>query len=161
MDTALDRSVVFGNSRLGYLVRRRLRDWPADPSRMDGTSALVTGATAGLGLATATGLARLGATVHLLGRQLDRLEQARKTIVDEVPDATLELVKCDVSVLSDVRAVAADLTGALDILIHNAGLLAHERTETVEGNEQAIATHVLGPFLLTDLLRTGCAWSSS
>ncbi|MGH3760361.1 SDR family NAD(P)-dependent oxidoreductase [Actinophytocola sp.] len=91
MDTLLDRLIVPGNSRIGYRVRRHRGDWPADPppGSPEGTDALVTGAGTGLGTATATGLARLGARVHLLGRRPDRLEHARARIGERVPGAAL------------------------------------------------------------------------
>ena len=157
VDTLLDR-LVLGNSRVGYEVRRRGKDWPADPppDALADADVLVTGASAGLGTATASGLARLGARVHLLGRDLDRLERARADIRTQVPGAALEVEQCDVSVLAGVRAFAGDFAArvpALRVLVHNAGVLAQERAETAEGNEVDLATHVLGPFLLTELLR--------
>ena len=62
---------------------------------------------------------------------------------------------CDVSDLAAVRAFAVELSGrltSLDVLVHNAGLLPAERSETVQGHEITLATHVLGPMLLTELL---------
>ncbi|MGH3876707.1 MAG: SDR family NAD(P)-dependent oxidoreductase [Actinophytocola sp.] len=162
VDTLLDRLVLPGNSRIGYRVRSRRADWPADPppDALKDADALVTGAGSGLGTATAAGLARLGARVHLLGRHLDRLEQARAQIVGAVPDAVTEVEQCDLSVLARVHEFAEDFRArvpALRVLVHNAGTLAHERVETEEGNELDLATHVLGPFLLTGLLRANLA----
>ncbi len=162
VDSLLDRLVVPGNSRIGYQLRRRGRRWPDDPppGALDGADALVTGAGSGLGTATAAGLARLGARVHLLGRHAGRLEHARAEIGRRVPGAALEVEQCDLSVLARVREFAADFTARvpkLTVLVHNAGVLAPERTETEEGNELDLATHVLGPFLLTGLLRPNLA----
>lgn len=162
VDTLLDRLVLPGNSRIGYRLRSRGKNWPADPppGSLAGADALVTGAGSGLGTATAAGLARLGARVHLLGRHLDRLEHARAGIGRQVPGALLEAEQCDLSVLARVREFAADFRArvpALNVLVHNAGVLAPERTETEEGNELDLATHVLGPFLLTALLRENLA----
>ncbi|MGZ6741039.1 MAG: SDR family NAD(P)-dependent oxidoreductase, partial [Nocardioides sp.] len=74
LDTALDRTVAPGYTRLGLAVRRHLPTWPADPepSCLEGKVAAVTGATSGLGLATAEALAALGAEVHLVVRDTDK-----------------------------------------------------------------------------------------
>lgn len=157
VDTALDRAIVPGNSRIGLAVRRRLH-WPADPpaGALRGRTALVTGASSGLGKATAAGLARLGATVHLLSRDPERLAAAREEILREVPGATVHLEVCDLANLGGLHRFAAEFAARvpdLHVLVHDAGVLPHRRTETTEGNELTLATHVLGPFLLTALLR--------
>jgi hypothetical protein len=74
IDSLLDFSVVGGYTRLGYEARSRLPGWPPNPppGAMAGKVALVTGANAGLGKATATGLARLGARVHLVVRNVEK-----------------------------------------------------------------------------------------
>jgi NAD(P)-dependent dehydrogenase (short-subunit alcohol dehydrogenase family) len=156
VDGVLDRAVVPGYSRIGYLIRRRA--WPADdpaPGSMVGRRALVTGASSGLGTATARELARLGATVHLVVRDEARGKAALAAIAAEVPDADLHVERCDVSDLGDVRRCAEHLVARLDrvdVLVHNAGVLPAERVETPDGHELTVATHVLGPVLLTELL---------
>lgn len=154
VDTFADRTLVPGYSKIGYALRSpHWTPLPADALR--GKRALVTGANSGLGKATAAGLARLGATVHLVVRDLGRGDRARQEIAAAVPGAELRVDRCDVSNLDSVRAFAAGLLDAgdtVDILIHNAGVLPPERTETPDGNELTLATHVLGPFLLTGLL---------
>ncbi|WAC90038.1 SDR family NAD(P)-dependent oxidoreductase [Mycobacterium sp. Aquia_213] len=155
LDAALDRSIVGGYTRIGYQLRSR--GWPDDPppQALKGKTALVTGANRGIGKAIATGLARLGATVLLTVRDEISGEQARKEIVDANPEADVQVEVCDVSDLAAVRAFAADLSARvwqLDVLIHNAGVLPSERTETVDRHEVTLATHVLGPVLLTECL---------
>ncbi|WP_033199624.1 MULTISPECIES: SDR family NAD(P)-dependent oxidoreductase [unclassified Pseudonocardia] len=161
LDTVLDRTLVPGYSRIGHLIRRRT--WSggrADPPRgaLAGRTALVTGAGGGLGEAMATGLVRLGATVHLLVRSPDKGRAAQDRIVAAVPGLSrdrLPVQVCDLGELADVRAFAtrfATEVEALDLLVHNAGLLPKERSETSEGNELTLAVHVLGPLLLTRLL---------
>jgi len=165
LDTALDSSVVPGYSRLGYLIRRG--SWaqgdPA-PGALHGKTALVTGANSGIGKATSTGMARLGATVLMTVRNRERGEQARREVLAEVPDADLRVEMCDVSNLgAAVRSFAADLTGRgqqLDVLVHNAGALPESRTESEEGHEVTLATHVLGPLLLTEQLTPALAAST-
>lgn len=154
LDTVLDRTVVPGYSRIGYAVRRLT--WHGLPERaLAGRRVLVTGATSGIGLATATGCARLGATVHVLGRDRARGEEAIRAIRREVTGADPVMELCDLSSLADVRRFCADLTdrvGSLDGVVHNAGVMSEERTETAEGHEVTFATHVLGPHLITRLL---------
>ncbi len=164
LDTALDRAVVPGYTRLGYGVRRRW--WPDDdprPGALRGRRVVVTGAGSGLGTATAVGAARLGATVHLVVRNLDKGREAMRGIRDEVPGAALVLHRCDVADLSDVRALADELDALdrLDVLVHNAGTMPPSRSETADGHELALATHVLGPVLMTELLRPVLARAGS
>lgn len=158
-DTALDRTVVLGYSRVGYWLRRT--SWPADdprPGALWGRTAIVTGASSGLGKATATGLARLGATVHLVVRDTERGRSAAADIEREVPGAELVVDRCDVSDFEDIRRYADELdAGPIDVLVHNAGVMPPERTLTPQGHEVTLATHVLGPLLLTELLRPSLA----
>jgi dehydrogenase/reductase SDR family member 12 len=153
VDTVLDRLVVPGWSRLGYAARSA--GWRTPPA-MDGRTVIVTGAAGGLGAATARGLAGLGARVVMVVRDRGRGEQARAAVLAEHPGASVEVAVCDVSSLADVRRYAAevrDREAAVHGVVHNAGVLPAERTETAEGHELTFATHVLGPFLLTRELR--------
>jgi dehydrogenase/reductase SDR family member 12 len=165
LDTALDRTVVPGYSKIGYWLRRR--SWPDDdprPGSLAGRRALVTGANSGLGKAAALGLARLGATVHLVVRNQERGAAALEEVRRAVPGAELHLELCDMSDLADVRRCATDLVERLDrvdVLVHNAGSLPAERTESADGHELTVATHVLGPVLMTDLLRPVLAGHSA
>jgi dehydrogenase/reductase SDR family protein 12 len=79
-------------------------------------------------------------------------ERARAEVLAAVPGADLRVRRCDVSDLADVREFAAAHTGGVDVLVHNAGVLPAQRSETADGHEVALATAVLGPHLLTDLL---------
>jgi NAD(P)-dependent dehydrogenase (short-subunit alcohol dehydrogenase family) len=125
--------VTYGN--IGYYVRRR--GWGPLP-RLDGKVVLVTGVKAGLGRAIADGLARQGADVHVAVR-------------GDV-DLPFTVHTLDVSLLNDVRAFAAGWDGPLHAVVHNAGVMPPQRRETSEGHELTLATHVLGPHLLTKLL---------
>jgi dehydrogenase/reductase SDR family member 12 len=150
LDHALDRAIVPGYTSVGYRLRQL--GWPTDPppDALAGRTALVTGSNRGIGKAIAAGLAELGATVLLTVRDRERGKRARKEI-----DGDVAVEVCDVSDLDGVRAFAADLTSripTLDVLVHNAGVLPATRTETGNGHELTLATHVLGPVLLTELL---------
>lgn len=152
LDTALDRSLL-GYSNVGYRIRRRF--WPEDaaPDALRGRVAIVTGAKSGLGKATATGLARLGARVHLVVRGREQGEAARADILAAVPGADVLVDTCDVSSFASVRAYADGFGGPLSVLVHNAGVMPDARQLSADGHELSLATHVLGPHLLTRLLR--------
>ena len=150
LDTALDRTLL-GYGKLGYAARRS--GWQQDLRRLDGQVAIVTGAKTGLGRATAKGLAELGATVRLAVRGREDGERVKGELEAEVPGARLAVDELDVSSLAAVRAYAAAFEGPLHILVHNAGVMPAEREETAEGHERMLATHVLGPHLLTKGLR--------
>jgi NAD(P)-dependent dehydrogenase (short-subunit alcohol dehydrogenase family) len=156
LDWILDRTVVPGYTRLGMRLRRHW--WPADPppGSLAGKVVAITGANSGLGKATTLGVARLGGEVRMLCRDLGRGQRARDEILERVPDATLHVDRCDVSDLGSLPGVAKKLLSdvpRLHGLVHNAGVLPPERTETLEGHELTLATHVLGPHLLIDALR--------
>jgi dehydrogenase/reductase SDR family member 12 len=155
LDSLLDLSVVPGYTRVGY--RLRGLSWSsAIAGNLAGASALVTGASSGLGEAACEGLARAGARVHMLVRDLERGRAARERIRSRLEcGAQLELHSCDLADLGAVRNFALGFTAAeprLDVLVHNAGLLPAERQRTKDGFEVAFATNVLGPFVLTSLL---------
>ncbi|HEY1915480.1 MAG TPA: SDR family NAD(P)-dependent oxidoreductase [Streptosporangiaceae bacterium] len=157
-DTVLDRSVAFGYASTGFEIRRRLPGWPADPSRMDGKTVLVTGAASGIGLAAATGFARLGASVLALARNDERAAQAAGLIQASAGSgraADVRPLACDVSSLASLRAFTASLREReprLDVLVNNAGVMPDERTRTGDGVEMTFATHVLAPWVLIDEL---------
>jgi len=164
LDTILDKALVPGYSSIGPALRRHW--WPADPDpqALVGRHVVVTGGSSGLGRAAATGIARLGATVHLVGRNADRLREAAEIIRRDVPDADLLEEVCDISDLDSVRAYAADLGGRVRVLhaiVHDAGVMPPKRTETAQHHELALSTHVIGPLLLTELLRENLAAADS
>ena len=142
IDTLLDRAVVPGYTVLGPAVRRRLPTWPDDPrpGSMVGKVAAVTGATSGLGRATAEGLADLGAEVILVVRDTDKGARVLREMTASRPLAKIEVRRCDVGDLDDVRRFSAELSDALgdrtlDVLVHNAGAMPPERSESPQGHE--------------------------
>ena len=114
---------------------------------LSGTRVIVTGATNGVGFATARALVRAGAHVILAVRNTD-LGAARAR---EIGGST-EIIRLDLADQSSVRAFPGLLDGDIDILINNAGALTDTRTDTVDGFEATIATNLLGPFALTNLI---------
>lgn len=153
-NAALDASVYFSFDRSGYR-RHAQRFDPAD-LRVDlsNKTCLVTGANSGIGFATAEALARLGAEVRLLCRNAERGQAALQRIRASGPGARVHLDILDVSNLEAIRAYADALpVSQVDVLVHNAGVLPAERHLTSEGLELTFATHVAGPFLLTQQLR--------
>src|SRR3954452_12317195 len=155
LDLVLDRTIAPGYSRVGYHLRRR--GWMPLPDRaLASRTVLVTGGTSGLGLATVESCARLGATVHLLGRDRQRGASAARGVRRRVPNAEILVEECDLGSLAAVADFAADLATrvpSLDGLVHNAGLMTDRREESLEGHELTLSVHVLGPHLLTSLLR--------
>lgn len=122
---------------------------------MDGTVALVTGAAGGLESAVATGLAREGAVVVVVGRSTTRAEEARQGIRRLVPGALLEPLVCDLSVQSSIHTSAGDFLShhdRLDVLVNAAGVFRKQRHVTSDGLELTFATNVMAYFMLTNLL---------
>lgn len=155
VDAALDRSVFLGYTKVGSWLRRRW--WPQGPpaGSMAGKRVVVTGATSGIGEAMARSFAELGATVHLLGRDPQKVAASAGGIRGALPGAQVVEEICDVSDLDAVRAWTADLRSripALHGLVHNAGSMPPQRTETAQGHETQLAAHVLGPHLMTEEL---------
>ncbi|WP_086711329.1 oxidoreductase [Streptomyces antimycoticus] len=116
-----------------------------------GRIAVVTGANSGLGLVTATELARHGAHVVLAVRNTDAGEEAARRIGGDV-----EVRELDLASLGSVRAFAAGLAAdhpAIDLLVNNAGVvLLGPRRTSVDGFELQLGTNMLGHFALTGLL---------
>ena len=156
LDKTLDWAVLPGYSKLGFAVRERLWDDTEPNAVPAGWSVLVTGAGAGIGASACERFAHLGATVHMLVRDRKKGERARARIAERTGSERLRIEICDVSSLASVRefALASSAEQAeLHALVNNAGVMPPERTYTEEGFELTFATNVLGPFLLTNLLR--------
>lgn len=119
-----------------------------DMPDLTGRTALVTGANSGIGLVTATELARHGAHVVLACRNIEAGEQAARGMSGEP-----RVVRLDLASLDSVHALADDWQGPLDLLVNNAGVMmppAHRRT--ADGFELQFGTNHLGHFALTGLL---------
>lgn len=117
---------------------------------------LVTGGTSGIGLETAKQLARLGATVIIVGRDATKSAATVAQIRQHSGNANVEFLLADLSAQAQVRALAQQFRrryARLDVFINNAGVAMMRRQESVDGIEMTFAVNVLAPFILThDLL---------
>jgi protochlorophyllide reductase len=127
----------------------------ADIPDQTGRTVLVTGANSGLGLRSAEALAARGAAVLLACRSPERGEAACARVAGLATGPAPVLVALDLADLASVRAAAAEvgeLTGHLDVLMNNAGIMAVPLTRTADGFEAQFATNHLGHFALTGLV---------
>jgi len=116
-----------------------------------GRTALVTGATSGLGLELASALAEAGATVLVGGRDERRGADAVARIRRTHPSAAVEFARIDLMDLGQVAEASDALLerGRLDLLVNNAGIMAPPLGFSPDGYESQWATNVIGPFALT------------
>jgi NAD(P)-dependent dehydrogenase (short-subunit alcohol dehydrogenase family) len=132
--------------------------WTLDRApRLEGKVAIVTGATGGLGYETALGLARLGATTILAGRNPEKGRQALTRLRGEVPGAVARFEHLDLASLASVATFADAICAAgepIDILVNNAAVMGlPTRRLTEDGFEQQIGVNYLGHFALTARLK--------
>jgi len=155
-DSLLDLTIAPGFSRIGWGARKALGMLGPIKVDLSGRTCVVTGANSGLGLEASRQLAKLGADVVMVGRNPARLEPARASVEESAPaGASITTEVIDLSSLESVRAGAARLLAGnskIDVLVNNAGVLLDSRQVSVDGIELTLATNVLGPFLLTELL---------
>jgi retinol dehydrogenase-14 len=121
---------------------------------MAGKACIVTGASSGIGTATAVGLARLGASLALVGRDGSRLRDVAQRC-QEVGAGDVRTYQADFGELDRVRALADKLLDdwpRIDVLVNNAALVLQHREQTVDGYERVFAVNHLAPYLMTRLL---------
>ena len=127
-----------------------------DPALSDltGRVCVITGATRGIGRATAEGLAKLGASLILVCRRVDDGAEVAECITKSGGHPP-EVVVGDLSSQASIRSAAAEIVGRhprLHVLINNAGVLLRSRQVSVDGHEMQLAVNHLAYFLLTNLL---------
>jgi NAD(P)-dependent dehydrogenase (short-subunit alcohol dehydrogenase family) len=141
-----------------------MTDWTtADIPPLNGKTAVITGATGGLGYETALALAGAGASVVLTGRNEAKGRHALQTIRSQFPKAEIAYENLDLANLASVADFATRYAAAhasLDLLVNNAGVMAlPQRQTTSDGFEMQFGTNYLGHYALTahllPLLRHG------
>ena len=116
---------------------------------------LITGATSGIGQATAMALAKRGMTVFAAGRDEERCQKTVARIQRETQNFHVDYLLADLSVQAQVRQLAADFKARyerLDVLVNNAGAIFLRRQVSADGIEMTLAVNHLAYFLLTNLL---------
>ena len=183
VDTALESTIVGSFTKIGPILRARTTAWGPVTTDLRGTTVVLTGGSSGIGKATARQLVELGATVYLTSRDLDRAQR----VADEI-NSDLGIVDpgddggdshdrggavgaaLDTGEFESIHAFVEHITSTVDhvdVLIHNAGALTADRRETSWGMEATLASHLVGPYALTRLLRPHLAdgarvlWMSS
>jgi NAD(P)-dependent dehydrogenase (short-subunit alcohol dehydrogenase family) len=117
---------------------------------------LITGATSGIGKATAIELAKQGYTVIIHGRNKAKTLQVVEEIKSATANSKIDYIIADMFSMREVVKMAAALKqkySGLDILINNAGgIMSKDRETTIDGFEKTMAINLFAPFLLTQLL---------
>jgi NAD(P)-dependent dehydrogenase (short-subunit alcohol dehydrogenase family) len=137
--------------------RRPVVDTRSMEQSLSGKTVVVTGATSGIGLATADLLASQGAYVIGVGRSVERCQQVERRLATAHPGGSVAYCVADLSLQSQVRELASQIRGkvnsngatSLDGLVNNAGTFTYRLTLTAEGFEMQWAVNHLGAFLLT------------
>ena len=123
---------------------------------MEGKTCLVTGGSDGIGYAAALELARMGATVLVIGRNAEKTEAAVASIRRETGNPSVSFLLADLSSQREVRRLADEVkerAPRLDVLLNNAGAIFLSHQTSVDGIEMTFALNHLGYFLLTTLLQ--------
>jgi dehydrogenase/reductase SDR family protein 12 len=141
-------------TQFGYCSSRKR--WQPVSAYMIDRHVLITGATSGIGLASAKQLAELGASLTLVVRDQNKAEKIAAELTRQTGNTNIKIELADMSLMNNVHALADRLLKAgkpIDVLINNAGALFNPRAETVEGLEQSFSLLLLGPYVLTERLQ--------
>ena len=125
-----------------------------DKHRLEGKTAIVTGANSGMGMATVATLSDDGARVIMLCRSEERGKKALSKLMQK-KDRQLDLVLCDLGDYDSIRHFAKEVRAKydrIDILVNNAGFISLDRQETKEGLERQFGINHIGHFYLAMLL---------
>lgn len=121
----------------------------------NGVTAVVTGATSGIGVETARTLAMRGVHVVMAVRNVDAGKNLKEKLIEEIPAAKLDVLELDLSSLASVKKFASEFKSLglpLNVLINNAGIMATPFQLSKDNIELQFATNHLGHFHLTELL---------
>ncbi|KAG0600113.1 hypothetical protein M758_11G008300 [Ceratodon purpureus] len=137
-------------SRTGGLCRAAQSSSPSSQRHV-----IITGGNTGIGKATATELARLGMSVTIACRNLEKGEQAVADIIRASNSSSVRVMELDLASFASIRQFAAEYLDSglpLNSLVNNAGVMACPLQYTVDGYEYQLGVNHLGHFLLTALL---------
>jgi NAD(P)-dependent dehydrogenase (short-subunit alcohol dehydrogenase family) len=126
----------------------------AENGRLQNKIIMVTGATSGIGEATAHALAAMGATLIMVARNAEKAAATQTSIAQQTGNQP-HILLADLSVQAQIRQLAADFQanfGHLDVLVNNAGIFNLNYEQSADGFEMTWATNHLNYFLLTNLL---------
>jgi len=122
---------------------------------LEGKVCLITGSTSGIGRQAATELARMGATMVLMGRSRERLDETMAHIKKETGSETLDSIEVELASMESIRNAASEFLkryDSLHILVNNAGAMFANREVSFDGLEMTFALNHIAYFLLTELL---------
>jgi NAD(P)-dependent dehydrogenase (short-subunit alcohol dehydrogenase family) len=137
-------------TRFGYRSARR--HWNPVSAYLRDRHIVITGATSGLGLATAEALAARGAELTLVARDASKARRVARDLGRRFGNRRIHVEVAELSIIEEVRALASRLLKkgkAIDVLVNNAGALINPREETAEGLEKSFALLLLSPYLLS------------
>jgi NAD(P)-dependent dehydrogenase (short-subunit alcohol dehydrogenase family) len=150
----LSIGVFFGLFR--QYAKKQMSEFQIDYSHTPGKIIVITGANSGLGYHTSLALAKEKATVIMGCRSVKKCEEAKQSILKEVPHAKLDTFTLDLGSFQSIRQFATKFLAkyhSLDVLVNNAGIMAIPTREVTEdGLELQMGTNHFGHFLLTSLL---------
>ena len=154
----LDTAIVPGFSRIGFLARSRINHWDQVSSYdLSGKVVVITGPTSGLGKECVRILAPTGAQLVLVARNKEKCQDVISSIRNICTGPEPMCVVAEMGDLPSVGRAAREIAthfAQVFAIVHNAGALLNSREVSPQGIEQTVASHVLGPHLLTTVLLT-------
>ena len=152
----LDTAIVPGFSRIGFLARSRINHWDQVSSYdLSGKVVVITGPTSGLGKECVRILAPTGAQLVLVARNKEKCEDVISSVRNICTGPEPVCVVAEMGDLPSVGRAAREIAtrfAQVFAIVHNAGALLNSREVSPQGIEQTVASHVLGPHLLTTVL---------
>jgi len=156
LSSLLDTAIVPGFSRIGFLVRSRVNHWDQVSSYdLSGKVVVITGPTSGLGKECVRILAPTGAQLVLVARNKEKCQDVISSIRNICTGPEPMCVVAEMGDLPSVGRAAREIAthfAQVFAIVHNAGALLNSREVSPQGIEQTVASHVLGPHLLTTVL---------